>query len=96
MLPHGHLLRTAHTDTFSTNKVTSPQEWNVGLDPCELDSVFTSFIASECEYFDVVVHPKGRLTGMSIVTDEDYMLPILHMVNPMSDTYNQVPLRHHF
>ena len=95
VLPHKHLLRTVHADNVGTNEVPTPQEWNVELDPCELDSVSTPFIATECESFDVVIPLKGRLTEISVVTDEDYMLPILHRIDPASDTYNQVQLRHH-
>ena len=31
-----------------------------------------------------------------MVTDEDYMIPILMKINHMSAVYNQIPLRHHF
>ena len=96
VLSHKHLLHTAHVDEFGANRVTNPQEWIVELDLCELDTISVPFIESECESFEVVIPPKGKLTAISVMTNEDYIFPILHRIGPVSHTYNQVPLRHHF
>ena len=95
VLPQKHILYTDHADKVGANPVMNPQEWNVELKPCELETVSSQFIIYAYESFKEVIPLKGRLTGISVVTDKNYMLSILHRIGPASNTYNQIPLRHH-
>ena len=75
-LPHGHLLWIAHTQRYDS-AVTKPEEWKVELDGCDLDTIKSPFMSSEYESFEILIASKGRLTCLSFVTDEGYLLPIL-------------------
>ena len=66
------------------------------IESCELDTIKSPFKPSECESFEILLPPEGRLTGLSFITDEDYLLPILYRINPESPIYDQIPIRHYF
>ena len=96
VLPHEHLLRQAHAAQFGDSSFATTSNWHADLDACEIQSLSNPFSADECESFTITLPPKGTLAGLSFVTDEDYMLPILYRIHPESPLYHQIPLRHHF
>ena len=96
VLPHEHLLRQAHSSQFGGSTFATATEWKADLDSCEINSLSSPFSATEYESFTITLPPKGTMAGLSFVTDEDYMLPILYRVHPESPLYHQIPTRHHF
>ena len=93
--PHKHLIRVAHAEKYNS-LVTKPKEWKVELEACDLDTSKSPFKLSECESFGILIPPKGRLAGLSFVTDGYYLLPIICRINPELDIYDHIPIRHHF
>jgi len=71
-------------------------EWSVDMNKSSLDTVQTLFDANECEAFDVTLPPKGQSIGITLMTDEDYLAPILVRIEPDASIYSEIAPRHHF
>lgn len=98
-LPHEQLLRTFHDHTFGQASATdgsSQKSSSLGIEESQLDFIDSPFDPDECETFQVILPPKGQSIGITVVTDEDYTVPILHTISPSSNLYDEIPLRHNF
>ena len=92
-LPNELILSKLYDSTFRPAK---PIEWKFDPLSCDLDTMDSPYDPSICESFQVILPPSGQTIGMELITDEDYLVPILVRIDPAKPIYNHIPLRHHF
>ena len=92
-LPNEVILRQLYDNTFQPSK---PTEWKFDQLSCDFDFTDSPYDPSICETFQVILPRTDHIIGMELITDEDYLVPILVRIAYNHPIYDQIPLRHHF
>ena len=95
LLPNEHLLRVSHGNLFRPDN-TPPETWRVELTVSDLEEVDSPFDANDLQHVKIILPPKGQSLGLTFITDEDYMLPVLYRVDPSYPVFDRIPLQHHY
>ena len=88
-LPNELILSKLYDSTFSPTK---PIKWKFDPMSSDLDTMGYPYNPSIRKAFQVSLPPLGQAIGIKLVTDEDYIVPILVRVDPAKEIYKLIPL----
>ena len=93
-LPNEQLLRTLYDQRYQSPP--PPLEWTYDGSVSALETRDSPFHPSALQEYEVTLPPRGQSIGLSIVTDEDFLIPILMRIDPAKAIYKEIPTCHNF